>query len=129
MGVLLTLGFQKHLCYPAAVHQYLSPNDNRLHGTAKQSWRMSGIDTKDDVESCLYLLARLDYATCSYSQHWFDQNMLSLKKSDLESMIGAAGRKFSDLHKSWLHVYRVWMGMDPNGDSLPVDDLYDALDA
>ena len=38
-SVLVELGFQKHVCYPAEVHHYLSPNDNRLHGTAKHTWR------------------------------------------------------------------------------------------
>ena len=31
-------GFAAHLIYPSAVHQFLSPNDNRLHGTAKAKW-------------------------------------------------------------------------------------------
>ncbi len=36
-SALKPLGFTKHVAYPAPVHQYLSPNDNRLHGTAKRS--------------------------------------------------------------------------------------------
>ena len=125
-SVLLALGFQKHECYPAAVHQYLSPNDNRLHGTAKQSLRTSGISYKDDLESCLYLLSRLDRDTRSYGKLWFDKNMLQLKKADLESMIGSVGGKFSDLHKSWLRAYRVWIGLDAREDQ-PVDDELDDL--
>ena len=35
--VLLDLGFGTHGIYTSAVHQYMSPNDNRLHGTSKSS--------------------------------------------------------------------------------------------
>lgn len=110
-SVLLDLGFQKHACYPAAVHQYLSPNDNRLHGTAKKVWRESDIDYKDDVKSCIFLLHRLDNDIHTQSRMWFDRNMIELRESDVEGLIGSAGGKFSNLHKSWLREYRVWMGL------------------
>lgn len=110
-SVLLDLGFQKHVCYPAAVHQYLSPNDNRLHGTAKKAWRESDIDYKDDVKSCIFLLHRLDNDIHTQSKMWFDRNMISLKESDVEGLIGSEAGKFSKLHKSWLRLYRVWMGL------------------
>ena len=110
-SVLLDLGFQKHAYYPAAVHQYLSPNDNRLHGTAKKVWRESDIDYKDDVKSCIFLLHRLDNDIHTQSRMWFDRNMIELKESDVEGLIGSAGGKFSNLHKSWLREYRVWMGL------------------
>ena len=60
VSVLETLGFERHVSYPAPVHQHLSPNDNRLHGTAKARWRSSGVDFKDDVESSLMLMHYLD---------------------------------------------------------------------
>lgn len=60
VSALEALGFAKHVAYPAPVHQYLSPNDNRLHGSAKTQWRNSGVDFKDDVESSLNLLYYLD---------------------------------------------------------------------
>ncbi len=41
-------------------------------------------------------------------------------------MIGSVGGKFSDLHKSWLHAYRVWIGLDAREDQ-PVDDELDDL--
>ena len=52
--------------------------------------------------------------------------MLQLKKADLESMIGSVGGKFSDLHKSWLRAYRVWIGLDAREDQ-PVEDELDDL--
>ncbi len=107
-SVLLDVGFQRHACYPAAVHQYLSPNDNRLHGTAKKVWRESYIDYKDDVKSCLFLLHRLDNDIRSQSKTWFDCNMIQLKEADVEGLVGSVGGKFSKLHKSWLRM----MGVD-----------------
>ncbi len=129
-SVLLDLGFQKHECYPAAVHHYLSPNDNRLHGTAKQAWRTSGISYKDDVDSSLHLIHQLDRHICAQSKLWFDRNILELKEADLEITIGSVSKKYSKLHKSWVRTYRVWMGLDAGGDRTPVEDnLYDSLDS
>ena len=35
--IFLKLGFSQHHQYPAVVHHFLSPNDNRHHGAAKKS--------------------------------------------------------------------------------------------
>ena len=110
-SVLLDIGFQKHICYPAAVHQYLSPNDNRLHGTAKKVWRESGIDYKDDVKSSIFLLHCLDIGIQTQSKMWFDRNMIQLKELEVEELIGAVGSWFSKAHKSWLRKYHAWMGL------------------
>jgi|GEM_PF-1891702 len=123
-SVLLDLGFQRHVCYPAAVHQYLSPNDNRLHGTAKKVWRESDIDYKDDVKSCLFLLHRLDNDIRTQSKTWFDRNMIQLKEADVEELIRSVGGRFSKLHKSWLRMYRGWIGTDQPS---VMDNLDDAL--
>ena len=114
-SVLLDLGFQKHVCYPAAVHQYLSPNDNRLHGTAKKIWRESNLDYKDDVRSSIFLLNFLDNDIQNQSKMWFDRNMIQLKESEVEELIGSEGKKFSKLHKSWLRKYCVWIGLEDQG--------------
>ena len=66
--VLLDLGFKHHDFYPSSVYQYLSPNDNRLHGTSKASWRNSGVDYSDDVSTSLMLLQHLDYDICQYGR-------------------------------------------------------------
>ena len=62
--------------YPAPVHQHLSPNDNRLHGTAKARWRNSGVDFEDDVESSLLLLSHLDVELVAHGAMWFRRNIL-----------------------------------------------------
>jgi len=71
--ILLKMGFQIHEYYPSSVHQYLSPNDNKLHGAAKQKWRQLGIDFTDDVKASIAFLRCLD--DCSDSAViWFDRN-------------------------------------------------------
>lgn len=114
-SVLTHVGFQKHVCYPAAVHQYLSPNDNRLHGTAKQSWRQSGVDHSDDVESSLTLLEYLDRDITAHSAWWFVHNMIELKQEDVEGLVEGRGKVWSHVHKRWLYEYRIWASVDGRG--------------
>ena len=78
VSALESLGFAKHVPYPAPVHQHLSPNDNRLHGTAKAKWRNRGVDFKDDVESSLLLLSDLDVDLAAHGVTWFKRNILDL---------------------------------------------------
>ena len=68
------IGFKDHFTYPPAVHQYLSPNDNRYHGIAKTKWRASGIDFSDNVKSSLYLLHCLDQVEETIIRKWWDHN-------------------------------------------------------
>ena len=71
---LTSAGFNTLKQYPAAVHQFLSPNDNRYHGVAKQKWRNSGVDRENDVESSIRLLHDLDDSMECVPQ-WFDDNL------------------------------------------------------
>lgn len=128
-SVLKAIGFENHLCYPASVHQYLSPNDNRLHGTAKAAWRASGVDHSDDVESCLMLLSLLDQDIIEHSKYWFNKNILALKEEDVAELIGTRGPQKSHLHKSWLRAYRIATGKDARGDRPDIpEELQDRLD-
>ena len=72
--ILIDLGFKYHLCYPAVVHQYLSPNDNKFHGAAKRKWKNLGLDFTDDVKSSIALLHCLDEC-CIDVQAWFHNNL------------------------------------------------------
>src|SRR5580704_9711337 len=111
-GVLEALGFSRHAQYPPAVHQYLSPNDNNLHGAAKQLWRQSGVDFRDDVSSSLLLLKLLDEQTVAHSRSWFDRNMLNLTKDGAARLISGGGERVSDLSRERLRAYRVFVGED-----------------
>lgn len=108
-SVLLETGFQKHKCYPSKVHQYLSPNDNPLHGTSKQQWRTSGVDFVVDVESCILLLHLLDINTVKYSKYWWDRNMIELTEEGVNELIPQGTSKRSHLQKSWQRSYDDFM--------------------
>jgi hypothetical protein len=100
---LHTFGFRKHVFYPAPVHQYLSPNDNRLHGSAKQAWRRSGVDFKDDVLSCLRLLHFLDRDTIAHSKKWFERNMLKVSVMKRNVLDKRHVEVAKDLRNEYLH--------------------------
>lgn len=128
-SALKAAGFKNHLCYPANVHQWVSMNDNPLHGLSKGSWRTSGVDYSDDVESCLMLLSFLDRDIINNSKYWFQRNLLALKEEAVGDLIGSRGSKKSHLHKSWLRAYRIFDGQDARGDrpNIP-EEIQDGLD-
>ena len=72
--VLCELGLERHICYPAVVHQFLSANDNRYHGSAKKVWRETIHDYSNDVLSSVALLRQLDYFVKDAST-WFSTNL------------------------------------------------------
>ena len=74
ISIFEDLGYDRHAVYPAPVHQFLSPNDNRLHGVAKQRWRAAKIDFSDDVVSSLQLLLELDRVERRLVKLWFNIN-------------------------------------------------------
>ena len=76
MSVLSNLGFKHHECDPADVHQFLSPNDNKVHGTAKRKWRTSGVDFQDDVRASIQLLKYLDDIETDTRKKWWDFNFM-----------------------------------------------------
>ena len=108
-SVLLEAGFKKHRCYPSMVHQYASPNDNRLHGTSKQPWRTCGVNFSDDVESCLCLLNFLDRDIVKYSKYWWDRNLVELTEEGVKDLIGQGPCKLSHKHKIWQRSYDQFM--------------------
>lgn len=113
------LGFKQHRCYPAAVHQYLSPNDNRLHGAAKKAWIESTVDFSDDVLAGCYLLSLLDGCNKDVCT-WFDRN-LQLKEKEpilekVEALIKGEQVSESEYYKGCLSEYRIFMGQDTLGD-------------
>jgi len=115
VSALESLGFARHVSYPAPVHQYLSPNDNRLHGTAKSSWRNSGVDFKDDVESSLLLLNHLDVDLAAHGAKWFERNILGLTAASARELIrGRSGRR-AQVDYDRLSAYRIFAGLDPRG--------------
>jgi hypothetical protein len=109
------LGFEHHYCYPAPVHQYLSPNDNRLHGAAKKAWRESGVDFSDDVLASCYFLNLLDWCHKDVSTY-FDHNLQFQQQAptlaNIEAIIRGKGLSESAYYQDCLREYRVFMRLD-----------------
>lgn len=114
VSVLKTLGFTKHVAYPSPAHQYLSPNDNRLHGAAKTKWRNSGVDFRDDVDSSLKLLRCLDEELVAHSATWFDRNILDLTAESARELIRGRSGQRSQVDSDRLHAYKNFVGLDVN---------------
>jgi len=116
--VLEAAGFKKHICYPAAVHQFLSPNDNELHGAAKQKWRNMGDHMDDDIESSCALL-HVFQAFNVHVPSWFDKNMqLDVQTPTLDRVkrVIKKGDPTRDKYlEDGLRSYRVHKGLDARG--------------
>lgn len=80
-------GFQNHVIYPSDVHQYLSPNDNNLHG-CKSTWFEEYHKFENDVAPALRLMELIDLETVKNSKRYFQNNLFHVKKSDLSEIIG-----------------------------------------
>jgi hypothetical protein len=79
---------EKTYVFPSAIHQFLSPNDNKWHGVAKQKWRSDVKDHSDDVVSSLYLLYCLDEVSEEVMVAWWDKNFLwDMKKPSTEAVL------------------------------------------
>lgn len=82
-----SLGYKFAEEYENDVHQYLSPNDNKLHG-CKATWTAEYYKFKDDVSPSLRLMQLIDLDTVKNSKGYFHKNLLYVKKSDLNHIIG-----------------------------------------
>jgi transposase len=112
VSALESVGFAKHVPYPAPVHQHLSPNDNRLHGTAKASWRNSGVDFKDDVESSLLLLNHLDVDLAAHGATWFRRNILNLTAESARELLRGRSGTRAQVDYDRLDAYRIFAGLN-----------------
>lgn len=82
-----SLGFRNHVTYPTDTHQFLSPNDNKLHGV-KTKWKEEYSRLGDDVSRSLRLMELIDIDTIKNSQLYFRKNLFNVKKSHLKEYIG-----------------------------------------
>jgi transposase len=80
--VLESLGFTNTVVYPKDVHQWLSPNDNNLHG-CKSTWAAKWDDLEDDVERSLQLLSLIALDTTKNAKYYFKRNLFNVTPSRL----------------------------------------------
>ncbi len=81
------LGLKNHVVYPADVHQFLSPNDNKLHG-CKSIWHEEYYKFENGACASLRLMELIDLDTVKNSKTYFQNNLFNITKSDLDEIIG-----------------------------------------
>ena len=86
VSIFDSLGFKSHVQYPSDVHQYLSPNDNKLHG-CKSTWYREYSKFQHDVEAPLRLMQLIDLDIEKNSKKYFLENIIECKKSDVDQII------------------------------------------
>jgi hypothetical protein len=126
---LTAVGITKHLRFPAAVHQFLSPNDNHLHGSSKMRWRGLSLDFNDDVTASLQLLRVLDEETVKHGRSWWQRNLLLVTEESMRERVNWRPTNNDKYFKRCLREFRIYNGEDPRGpqDHIPKE-LRDGLD-
>lgn len=74
-----------HAVYPSPVHQYLSPNDNKIHGI-KSKWYLE-YEELDDVCRVLRLMQLLDQEMVANAARYFSENILNVKPSHIPLIV------------------------------------------
>lgn len=80
------MGYEKHVVYPSCVHEYLSPNDNSLHG-CKSTWEREYHKFESSVEASLRLMQLLDLDTVKHSKGYFKRNQFDLTETSVAEII------------------------------------------
>eukprot|EP00019_Armaparvus_languidus_P002394 CAMPEP_0168607170 /NCGR_PEP_ID=MMETSP0420-20121227/16988_1 /TAXON_ID=498008 /ORGANISM="Pessonella sp." /LENGTH=197 /DNA_ID=CAMNT_0008646937 /DNA_START=78 /DNA_END=671 /DNA_ORIENTATION=- len=84
-----------HVKYPPCVHQYISPNDNKLHGVAKRAWRADTTDFSDDVDSTLKLMKLMD-----------NVKQTSIRDDDFKNFMNGANAVMNHFYDECQNLYR-----------------------
>jgi transposase len=86
MWIFDQMGFRNHQVYPSDVHQWLSPNDNNLHG-CKSIWEKELKNMESDLDPPLRLMQLIDYTTEKFSKEFFYRNLIRVKKGNLDEIM------------------------------------------
>ena len=109
VDVVAAQGYE-HITYPPSIHQWLSPNDNMLHGEAKAKWRALEPDFEDDVRASLLLMKCLDDVPNEHIKGWFTKNFMigvgNIAPAKVRPLIsGPSYSRYAYLRACW-HKYR-----------------------
>ena len=112
----LKLGYTNRFVFPASVHQFLSVNDNKVHGVAKHAWRNAGLDYQKDVNATLALMHHLDIIKSVDIRTWYEENYCLLHEpvriENCLTLVGSAGKKIAKRHSDALNKYKSEMHLD-----------------
>ena len=76
IDVFESMGFENHYTLPSSIHQYLSVNDNKVHGIAKRQRKTQLRDRSNDIVSTLHLMYLLDEIDNKTVMQFFYNNFL-----------------------------------------------------
>ena len=82
--------------YPSVIHHLLSPNDNSAHRDAKQKWRQSQLDRRDDVRCSLTLLSHVNTLRQDTVAGYFSDNYFLAGPVTLERARGITSHSLSE---------------------------------
>lgn len=86
VSIFDSLGFPDHVTYPTDVHQWLSPNDNNLHG-CKSAWKEEYYKFRNDVHAPLRLMQLIDLDTKKNAKYYFKRNLLNVTKTSIKEIM------------------------------------------
>lgn len=131
-GSVIEQAGYKHVVLPAAVHQYLSVNDNIAHAVAKARQRALNLDYTDDVDASLALLNCLDNLPADSITGWFTRNYMldceNLIRDDFERLIVGPPKEQRRYHDMCLQQYRVRFAPITTNDSKDAYETWSELD-
>lgn len=107
-----------HVPYPAAVHQYLSANDNNHHSAAKAKWRTMKLDFSDDVTTSIALLSCFDNDEDNIDEYFASNLQLRQPRPDLEKakmLIGGNALQSNSYYKQCMYEYCIAFEKDGRG--------------
>ena len=115
-SIIEQLGYGKHIFYPPCVHQFMSPNDNKLHGAAKAKWRSMFNDFDNDVECSIALMSCLDSIPKDDIRTWWVENLFLtpgiVREEKVKKAILGEGSKWSRLHDACIDEYHDWAAIE-----------------
>ena len=91
VDVLESHGYRRFTS-PAPIHQWVSVNDNSMHGVAKTRWRKARKNFANDVEATFHLMHLMDIISHENIKEWFKRNFcignFDVKKEHIRKIIG-----------------------------------------
>lgn len=93
-----------HVIYKSAIHQWLSPNDNRHHGRTKGIWKTGNPEWEQDLQETLHLMHIMDNDPKNHMVEDFERNLML---GEGKPTVGRASEILGD-GKSKMSNYQEW---------------------
>ena len=121
------MGYDTQLFYPAAAHQYLSQNDNKVHGAVKAKWQSMFNAFDNDIERWISLMNCPDSFSSDSIKSWWIRNLFLgngiVRDEHIKQKIFDSQSKWTGLDEARINEYEIWSAHETKsfmgeGDSL-----------